>query len=222
MSIAEIRPYQPWDTIKQIDWLSTAKKSELMTKLTHQEEQLRVIHCVWWVDKHLIPLLTSLIAAISYTSLKSGDIVGAMINNTLYSASRKKAQYIQWFDSIETLWNFQDLSAVHIQLLQHSVLCVTMSDFPDEEKKDLLRTLSQTNSIVLIVLGHEESFSPVSGKSYAYEWVDLVGRSVEDYSILVQKTIQSTRSFMQSIQWKCITIHTGSDPLAQLSKQRVY
>lgn len=220
MSIAEIRPYQPGDTIKQIDWLSSAKKSELMTKLTHQEEQVCVMHGVLWVDETLRPVLKKLIAAISYVSLKSGDLVGAVIQWVRYPASRKKTQYIQWFEHLDTM-DVTD-SRLPVVLLHSTLLCVYVSDFPDEAMKKHLRELSQKNTVILMILGEEESFRPVVWRSYAYDSKDLHSSEVKKYQQLLETAIQNTRSLMQSINGKCILIDTQADPLVQLSKQRIF
>jgi DNA-binding IscR family transcriptional regulator len=59
--------------------MSTAKKSELMTKLTHQEEQLSIVHIIPQVQSLPQSLLLKTIASLSYAGLKYGDVVGALL-----------------------------------------------------------------------------------------------------------------------------------------------
>lgn len=222
MSIAEIRPYQPWDTIKQIDRLSTAKKSELMTKLTHQEEQLSLLFCIRWVDKSLVWVQQTLLAAISYAALKTWDLVWAFIGKSYYPASRKKTKYIQRFEKITPNNSSYSYDAQRMQSISNSIMCVVVSDFLTQEQKSLLRTLSVRNSIILLLIGEEESFFPKPWNSYAYDGLDLWWSSKDQYTRLVQEALRTTQWFMQSIWWKCIVIDTWSNPLTQLSKQRIF
>ena len=163
MSIAEIRPYQPGDTIKQIERRSTAKKSQLMTKLSHQEEQLACIHCISNINESLLQTVQQIVAAISYASLKYGDTVGAVVNDYLYPASRKKTALTSRYGLSNTSQKFPWHNPTirnKLQRVTRSMILLYTDDFPTDTERELLTQLAMKNTIVYVVIGHAEQFNP--------------------------------------------------------------
>lgn len=224
MSVAEIRPYQPGDTIKQIDWMSTAKKSELMTKLTHQEEQLSIVHVIPSYQSIPDVLLSKLIGAISYSTLKYWDTVGALLGEQWFGLSRGRAKLTHRFELVKSRsWNTRSLTdTLQSRQIKKSIVCLYLSDFPSEDERKLVLHLGQANSVMLMLCVPRELIEPEEWKSYGYADYDLLSSQRSEYLTLLEETITQTRSRMQEMWGKLIVVDDGSDALVQLTKQWIF
>lgn len=89
IEFADLREYEPWDDVKNIDWTITAKQNRPFVKKYAEERQLKSIFFLdiwdtmrfWTETKSKIDLMIEIFLVLAFSSLKNWDKVWALIFN---------------------------------------------------------------------------------------------------------------------------------------------
>ncbi len=205
----EVRPYQPGDDIRSIDWNVTARNGELFIKKFREERELTLLF-LFDVSKsedygagreNKLRIGTEIVALLAFSAMKNNDRVGlAVFTDRVekYIPPRKGRNHI--LRCISFLLSFKPenkftklepaLDFVYRMMKKRGII-VVISDFIDESYERKLVQLHQKHEVILIHLFHPgETHLPQRGivpledvESEIVKWVFLNtltrGREVE-------------------------------------------
>jgi len=87
IEFADLREYEPWDDVKNIDWIVSAKQNKVFVKKYIEERLLKSVFLidVWsWMNfgiwnKQKKDLLIEIFTMLAFSSVKNGDMVWALL-----------------------------------------------------------------------------------------------------------------------------------------------
>ncbi len=166
MEFCEIRKYENGESIKSIDWKTTAKKWDLYIKKFEEERDLNVIFALdiwqsmnfWTRDRTKKQLQEELLYTLWFCAVENNDNIWAII----YDEEIKHFMYPQkWYarlykimEKFDTLWTVKkDTSKVFSQIrkqhIKKSLIFVLTDDINFDDEK-ILKIVGKENQIIII------------------------------------------------------------------------
>lgn len=176
----ELREYMAGDDIRHIDWNITAKMQKPYIKIFREERELNVVIASvlngsvhFGSKKFKQDVIAEIVALLSYSTLKNGDIQSSYIftdEMVSHSKPSKKIHQIQKniaeildFDALNKKVDFKNLATTLFRRLKRKSLVIVVGDFfeiPD------FRLLAKKHEVVaVIVRDHLEEKPPLMGFS---------------------------------------------------------
>lgn len=166
MDFWEIRKYEFWENIKNIDWKTTAKKNELYTKKYEEERDINVYFFLdisksmdfWSQNYKKIEILQEVFFSIAYTCFHNNDnIWGFLFDNEI----KKFFPPIKWWKNIYQIIekleisNTQntDINLVFKEIIKRHLknsLIFILTDNDEIEENNFLKIASNNNKIIYI------------------------------------------------------------------------
>jgi len=172
----EVRPYQPGDDVRTIDWNVTARYGEPFVKLFREERELTVILLVdvsasQGLGTHFQTkreLITELGSTLAFSAIKNNDKVGLMMFTDGIEkfvpprkGSRHVLRCIRELLHCHPIGQGTDLAAALNQLnhtIKRKAVVFLISDFLDSGYEQTLRVAKRRHDIVPIVVGDRREF----------------------------------------------------------------
>ena len=236
----ELREYMPGDDIRHIDWNITAKMQKPFIKIFREERELNVVAVSvlngsvhFGSKKFKQDVIAEIIALLSFSTLKNGDILSSyiftdeMISHLKPSKKinqiQKSVDEILNFDALNQKSDFKFLSQTLFKRLKRKSLILVVGDFfeiPD------FKLLAKKHEVVAIVVRDrleerppEMGFSSlVDPESGAVLEGDFNKSSVDAYA---QKVIQHDRELFNTFrkhQVRFTKIYTDSFTSVELRR----
>ena len=200
----ELREYMPGDDIRHIDWNITAKMHKPFIKIFREERELNVVvvsvlngSVHFGSKKFKQELIADVVAQLSYSTLKNGDLLSSYIftdrlvsflkPSKKLSMVRKSVDEVLSFNALGEKVDFKLLGDTLFSRLKRKSLIVIVGDFfeiPD------FKLLAKKHEVVAVVArDHLEEKPPVMGfsslvdpESGAALEGDFNKKSVEEYA----------------------------------------
>lgn len=184
MEFDEIRHYMPWDEVRHIDWLSSAKSDKVFIKKYKEDKSSSTYFLLdtsetmffWTSWKNKLDSLKDFYTILWLSSERNWDIIATsyISNNTItdIQKSRAKGNTFRILDEIESLvtrskWP-KTLSEFFKKLYDNRVsnsIIFVISDILDIWDESMIRALSKRNDLVYIHIS--DSFE----KSLTWTWL---------------------------------------------------
>ncbi len=168
----EVRPYQPGDDIRSIDWNVTARNGQLFIKKFREERELTLFFLFdvsksedyGQGDENKLRMGTEILALLAFSAMKNNDRVGmALCTDQVekYFPPRKGKNYV--LQCISFLLTFQPQKRITsikpalefvYQVMKRRGIIVVISDFIDDDFEQKLVKLHQKHEVILIHLYH--------------------------------------------------------------------
>jgi len=174
MAFSEVRPYQPGDDIRRIDWNVTARMNEAFVKIFSEERELTVFMLVdlsaslqfGSYAQSKAEVCAEVTAHIAFSAIANGDRVGALLFTDciekLLVPKRGRKHVMRLISDLmsyrptRTRTNLSmALTALSHALTRSSVVFI-VSDFLDEGFEDKLKVASKKHDIIPVLI--EDSF----------------------------------------------------------------
>ena len=228
----ELREYMAGDDIRRIDWNITAKMQKPFIKIFREERELNVVIASvlngsihFGSKKFKQEVIAEVVALLSYSTLKNGDLLSSYIYTdemNAYSKPSKKISQVQ--KSVDEILNFKALNKkVDFKFISDSLfkrlkrksLVLVVGDFfeiPD------FRLLAKKHEVVaLIVRDHLEEKPPKMGfsslvdpESGAVLEGDFNSSSVNSYAAKVHAHDRELYSRLRKDQIRFTKVYTDS------------
>ncbi|MFQ5430890.1 MAG: DUF58 domain-containing protein [Nitrospinota bacterium] len=245
IEFAEVRPYQPGDDVRSIDWNVTARIGEPYIKIFDETRELTVILMVdasasgsfGTKDKFKSELAAEVCATIAFSAIKNHDKVGLLIFSDhveLYIPPAKGRKHV--LRLIRELLFFTpkglgtDIKTALDRLnrtVKKKAIVFLVSDFEDSGFEKPLRVAGTRHDIIAVELSDPaEETLPDAGlitlKDAETGEEIVVDSSNEEFRWKFQRKIKRDKEILEKLFRSCkidrIKISTGSSPVAPLIK----
>ncbi len=176
----ELREYMPGDDIRHIDWNITAKMQAPYIKIFKEERELNVVLATmlngsvyFGSKKFKQELIAELVALLSFSTLKNGDLLSSFIftdKMALHSKPTKKMSFatknvaqILEFDPLHQKADYEVMAQTLYKRLKRRSLIIIIADFFELPNFKVLAKKHEV--IALIVRDRLEENPPVMGFS---------------------------------------------------------
>ena len=238
----ELREYMPGDDIRHIDWNITAKMQAPYIKIFKEERELNVVVATmlngsvyFGSKKFKQDLIAELVALLSFSTLKNGDLLSSYIftdKMITYSKPTKKMSFatknvaqILEFDPLHQKADYSLMANTLYKRLKRKSLVILIADFfeiPD------LRVLAKKHEVIaLIVRDRLEEHPPVMGfsslmdpESGAVLEGDFNEKSVKNYAVKVHAHDKVLYENFRNCGIRFTKVYT--DDVASVSLKRVF
>ena len=239
MEFNEVRKYEFWESLKNIDWKTTAKKAELYTKKFDEERDVNVIFAVdisntfdfWSREMKKIDFMQEIIYAIWENVVLNNDNIWAIFfdNEVKDIIFPQKWQQILYkiIEKTKT-WETQnkDISKVFAELskkhIKKSVIFV-LSDFVWEFETKILKKLALENHIIYINIFDEIEDNLLSWEQTLSLWSDFLNISFSNEKIAMykkfrQEKLDNFKKLLQKNHTNYIHLNTSMNLYDELVK----
>lgn len=238
----EMREYMPGDDIRHIDWTVTAKMQHPYIKIFREERELNVVMASmlngsihFGSKKFKQDLIAELVALISFSTLRNGDLLSAyFFADRLYThfkptkkvyAVQKNVETVLSFDPIKKRADYKMMADTLYQRLRRKSLIIIMGDFfeiPD------FKVLAKKHEVVAIIIrdrmeeappafGFTSLMDPESGQSLEG---DFNTQSVKLYKAKVHAHDRKLYERFRRDQIRFIKVYT--DDVASVQLRRLF
>ena len=238
----ELREYMPGDDIRHIDWNITAKMQAPYIKIFKEERELNVVVATmlngsvyFGSKKFKQELIAELVALLSFSTLKNGDLLSTfiftdrMINHSKptkkMSFVTKNVAQILDFNPLYQKADYSVMSDTLFKRLKRKSLIILIADF--FEKPDLKLLAKKHEVIALIVRDRFEEHPPAMGFSSLMDPEsggtlegDFNEKSVKDYAAKVHEHDKALVENFRNSGIRFTKIYT--DDIASVSLKRVF
>lgn len=176
----ELREYMPGDDIRHIDWNITAKMHKPFIKIFREERELNVVIASvlngsvhFGSKKFKQEVIAEVVAQLSYSTLKNGDLLSSYIFTDKMIATSKPSKKIhQIYKNIDEILNFnalnqkvdfKNLADTLFKRLKRKSLIIVVGDF--FEIPDFKLLAKKHEVVAIIVRDHLEEKPPQMGFS---------------------------------------------------------
>ena len=238
----ELREYMPGDDIRHIDWNITAKMQAPYIKIFKEERELNVViasmlngSVYFGSKKFKQDLIAELVALLSFSTLKNGDLLSSYIftdRMITYSKPTKKMSFttknvaqILEFNPLHQKADYALMVDTLYKRLKRKSLIILIADFFEIPN---LKVLAKKHEIIaLIVRDRLEEHPPVMGFSSLMDpenGVTLEGdfneKSVKNYAVKVHAHDKALYENLRNSGVRFTKIYT--DDVASVSLKRVF
>ena len=238
----ELREYMPGDDIRHIDWNITAKMQTPYIKIFKEERELNVViasmlngSVYFGSKKFKQDLIAELVALLSFSTLKNGDLLSSYIftdRMITYSKPTKKMSFmtknvaqILEFNPLHQKADYALMADTLYKRLKRKSLIILIADFFEIPN---LKVLAKKHEIIaLIVRDKFEEHPPVMGFSSLMDPEsgttlegDFNEKSVKNYAIRVHAHDKILYENFRNSGIRFTKIYT--DDVASVSLKRVF
>jgi uncharacterized protein (DUF58 family) len=238
----ELREYMPGDDIRHIDWNITAKMQTPYIKIFKEERELSVVVATmlngsvyFGSKKFKQDLIAELVALLSFSTLKNGDLLSSYIftdKMVAYSKPTKKMSFatknvaqILEFNPLHQKADYAVMADTLYKRLKRKSLIILIGDFFENPNFKVLAKKHEL--IVLIVRDRFEEHPPVMGFSSLMDPEsggtlegDFNEKSVKSYAAKVHEHDKALYENLRNSGIRFAKIYT--DDVASVSLKRVF
>ncbi len=174
----ELREYMPGDDIRRIDWNITAKMQTPYIKIFREERELNVVIASvlngsvhFGSKKFKQDVIAEVVAQLSYSTLKNGDLLSSYIFTDKMNAHNKPSKKIHQvqkvvseildFNALNQQCDFKVLAETLYKRLKRKSLIIVVGDFFDVPDFKLLARKHEV--VAVVVRDHLEENPPQMG-----------------------------------------------------------
>ena len=246
MEFDEVRPYQPGDEVRTIDWNVTARTGDLFVKRYIEERELTVMLLVdasasgqfGTVDRFKREIAAELAAVVAFSAISNNDKVGLIVFTDqieLYIAPRKGRRHV--LRLIRDLLAFEPkgkktdlklgLNTVNHVLKRRSIVFL-VSDFlaPPDTYRSVLQVSNRRHDVIAVSLSDPRELEIPNLGLVAMEdaetgeirWVDTSSRRWrENFAARVEELTEGREQAFRKSKVDRITITTDADYVTPLT-----
>ena len=246
MEFDEVRPYQPGDEVRTIDWNVTARTGDLFVKRYVEERELTVMLLVdasasgqfGTVNRFKREIAAELAAVLAFSAISNNDKVGLLVFSErveLYISPRKGRRHV--LRLIRDLLAFEPqgqgtdlrlaLNTINRVLKRRSIVFL-ISDFlvPPESFRSVLQVSNRRHDVIAVSLSDpREREWPRAGlvaledaETGQMQWVDTSSRQWrESFSERVDELHQARERVFRKAQVDRINISTDAEYVTPLT-----
>jgi uncharacterized protein (DUF58 family) len=247
MEFDEVRPYQPGDEVRDIDWNVTARSGDLFVKRFVEERELTVMLVVdasasgqfGTVNRFKREIAAELAAVLAFSAITNNDKVGLLVFTDrveLFISPRKGRRHV--LRLIRDLLAFQPegrgtdlklaLRTVNRVLKRHSIVFL-ISDFlaPPESYRSVLQVCNRRHDVIAVNVTdpREEEWPKVGllaledAETGQTQWVDTSSRSWrESFAERVLELTTARERVFRKAKVDRINITTNTEYVTPLTK----
>ncbi len=245
MEFAEVRPYQPGDDVRAIDWNVTARFGHPYIKIFEEERELTVILMVdvsasggfGTREKFKSEVAAEVCATIAFSAIKNSDKVGLLIFSDhveLYLPPAKGRKHVLrlirellFFKPVGRKTDIKNSLDMLNRSIKKTAIVFLVSDFDDSGYEKPLRSAASRHDLIAV-----EIFDPAERELPDAGLITLLDAETgeellvdssdpdfrEKFHNETKRKNEQTRKIFRSCKMDCIEIPTDESPVKPLEK----